>query len=343
MHLLHAVHVNLQGGDTLVKPKREGSVAFEGVAIFDVPDLRHFDVHITATLDDEFPRDTGSIVLGIVPADLPFSRLTTDMGWTPWCKKEGAFLLGTGRFNLFPALTSQRLDIQGRLVRGSTLSMSYSSGTLSFRMSGGDWHSAETKYSSPPRAEAKYRPCIMFDSEDWPLVVNIGRRRGRSQGNVDGTFVSRDERIWTDRKFTDAMVVCENVTFDVHRAILCASSPVFERAFSVPMREAQSACFVVQESVPAAVEAMLRFVYTGTFPDDVSEVICALVELAVQYELHELCRIAVDTSLRGMTCDNVRERAKTLKRHAENEHVQNGWKRMLEVLSSNRALLASVV
>ena len=50
------------------------------------------------------------------------------------------------------------------------------------------------------------------------------RKRKLSEGSA--SLSSRQERLWTQRRFTDAEVLAGNARFAVHRATLCAASPV---------------------------------------------------------------------------------------------------------------------
>eukprot|EP00929_Paragymnodinium_shiwhaense_P091254 TRINITY_DN51277_c0_g1_i1.p1 TRINITY_DN51277_c0_g1~~TRINITY_DN51277_c0_g1_i1.p1 ORF type:complete len:264 (-),score=43.61 TRINITY_DN51277_c0_g1_i1:125-916(-) len=148
------------------------------------------------------------------------------------------------------------------------------------------------------------------------------------------------ERAWKQRKFTDAVVVCNGQRFDVHRATLSAASPVFDAAFSCGMTEGAFATYEIQQSTAAAVEAMLFFMYNGSIavpPEELPQ----LLELAVQYELHELCEMVGKNMLSDISVDNVQERAKALKRHQTK--VKSSWEAMLDHLREHRELLAALV
>ena len=114
--------------------------------------------------------------------------------------------------------------------------------------------------------------------------------------------------MWTNRRFTDAVVVIVGKRFAVHRSVLSEASPVFYRAFSGSMREASKACYEVKDSTPDAVEAMLKYVYTGAAPKESEDITLPLLELAVQYELADLCEKAANDLLVGIGKGNVLER-----------------------------------
>ena len=50
------------------------------------------------------------------------------------------------------------------------------------------------------------------------------------------------QAMYQQRLFTDATIVVEGKTLHVHRAVLAAASPVFERMFSSHMQEGEHTC-----------------------------------------------------------------------------------------------------
>lgn len=337
MHLVKALNVNVDADGVLVKGNSAGST-WDCVAVFDVPDVHRFEVSITAMKDDIYPSKAGSCALGIVEA-VPFPTGSVESTTLrQWCQTYGAFLVGTGNFRLYQAACDwQHFGLPGSLTKGHTLGLRFLAGTLEYRLDDGAWHAARGGLDAEHGYRAGYQPCVLMYSPQWPLAVRVGRKRGRCH------LAARDQRLWTERTFTDATVVCEGEKFEVHRAVLAAASQVFERAFSGVMKEARSALLEVRESAPAAVEAMLRFVYTGALPEGVAGVCAPLLELAVQYELRELCEEVATEVLKGVRPENVRERAAMLKRHGEHPRVKVAWAQMLDLLQQDRELLAHVV
>ena len=116
----------------------------------------------------------------------------------------------------------------------------------------------------------------------------------------------QQKRLWKQRKFTDAEVVVGTSRLPVHRATLCAASPVFAAAFGLPPEEGRSYCdsttmqhgrtavCTVRDAEPATVEAMLRFVYTGELlSEDDSPDPAKLLELAALYQVGSLAPLDV--------------------------------------------------
>ena len=101
-------------------------------------------------------------------------------------------------------------------------------------------------------------------------------------------LASRDERLWRERKFTDAVVICEGHRFPVHRAILYTASPVFERMLENGMRESELSDIEIKDASPEAVEAMLQHVYTAVVPEGASP--AKLFALSMRFGLERLAK-----------------------------------------------------
>merc|ERR1711920_635675 len=127
------------------------------------------------------------------------------------------------------------------------------------------------------------------------------------------------EKVWKERKSTDAKVLCNGMQIQVHRCMLAAVSPVFEAALSSVMQEGASAMYEIKDSTPEAVEAMLCSVYTGELPP--IELLPPVFELAMQYELAELAKATAARMVEDVSVSNVRETLAVLKLHRHTEAI----------------------
>lgn len=144
----------------------------------------------------------------------------------------------------------------------------------------------------------------------------------------------RSEHLWKEREFTDAVVICEDVRFEIHRAILAAASPVFQRAWSTGLQEATAKEYTIRDSTPKAVETMLRHCYTGELVIEDDSVLVPLYELATMYEISELGDLAADAMLTEITQENVAERGRVLKQRRGAQ-----WSKFIDMVKSDRDLL----
>ena len=104
-------------------------------------------------------------------------------------------------------------------------------------------------------------------------------------------------------------------------------------------REGFIATCTVDDAEPAVVEAMLHFFYTGRLHAELDP--AKMVELAVRYQVDDLVAAAGNSILDGVTAQNARERARVLKRHADNAYLGLKWAKFREIVKEDDVLLDS--
>eukprot|EP00931_Biecheleriopsis_adriatica_P080573 TRINITY_DN53926_c0_g1_i1.p1 TRINITY_DN53926_c0_g1~~TRINITY_DN53926_c0_g1_i1.p1 ORF type:complete len:271 (-),score=36.78 TRINITY_DN53926_c0_g1_i1:34-846(-) len=174
---------------------------------------------------------------------------------------------------------------------------------------------------------------------EWPLLDST------SKGYIhifmkDSSHESLGHFLWQERSFPDAVVTCGQVRFDVHRAVL-AQNHVFKQGFSGSMVEAQAAEFDIKDSEPAAVEALLRHIYTRQ-TDAPENILAPLLELAVQYEEPDLIR-TVASALAEVCVDTVREHGRALKLHRDHPDVEAAYQKFREAVCQDPTLVDSLI
>lgn len=314
-----------------------------------VPDLGHFEVRVTARKEQPRAGHGGTFFIGVMPkATVVPSReqmLDVRSSVKIWCEKHNAMLISSGDFRLYPSGTQIFGGESHHFAKGHTLAMRFSRGTLEFQQHGAcDWVKAGEGLP------AACLPVIVISFQDHPLHVAVSKKRGRPEAAKPCTVGSQ---LWAEREFADGLMECEGRQFPVHRAVVCAASPVLKAAFSGGMAEARKAEYTINDSTPEAVELMLRYTYTRALPEDgkgeeqaavLGPHLAALLELAVRYELPGLCEQLAWRFAEGLTPENVRARAKVLKLHRDHDpHLSSAWESMLDKVSQNRAVLAAAL
>ncbi|WVZ92096.1 hypothetical protein U9M48_038186 [Paspalum notatum var. saurae] len=123
--------------------------------------------------------------------------------------------------------------------------------------------------------------CAIMVVPDSPIPVpssDIGKHFVRLLDSKDGTDVS----------FT-----IESETFDAHRVVLAARSPVFKAELLGSMAESTMSSITIHDIAPATFRVMLRFMYTDTFPGvdelgDSPDMLKHLLAAADRYALDRL-------------------------------------------------------
>ncbi|KAK4233614.1 hypothetical protein C8A03DRAFT_19344, partial [Achaetomium macrosporum] len=78
-------------------------------------------------------------------------------------------------------------------------------------------------------------------------------------------------------KYSDMTITRGGREFKAHRVIVCSQSPFFDKAFSDDFSNNEAATRVIDlpEDDPDVLERFLRFLYTGTYEDDVISALLA--------------------------------------------------------------------
>merc|ERR1711884_943042 len=91
----------------------------------------------------------------------------------------------------------------------------------------------------------------------------------------------------------DTAVECARHSWKAHRAVLAAASPVFHRMLSSDCVEGTTGNITISGADPAAVEELLKFIYTGSVPSFDSDRCVdpvALLALALAYDVVDLTK-----------------------------------------------------
>lgn len=96
---------------------------------------------------------------------------------------------------------------------------------------------------------------------EW-AALSASRKR-RIEDTSDATAGRLLRSLWTGRGFSDAVVQCGDRSWQVHRCVLAAASPVWARMLQSGMREAVELVLEIQDADPRVVGELLEFIYTG--------------------------------------------------------------------------------
>ena len=139
--------------------------------------------------------------------------------------------------------------------------------------------------------ETRIKVCIQTRPQEW---MTASRRQ----------FVADIASIQTTGLDADFTLVCDHQEFPCHRAILRARSEVFAKTLTHETQEKEENRFIVHDSSPVAVDALLTHLYTGAIPTDLDDMTVEILQLAEFFQLQELreeCRLSL---LRNLSVDN---------------------------------------
>jgi len=112
------------------------------------------------------------------------------------------------------------------------------------------------------------------------------------------------KKFYLSKEMSDVQIKSGDQTFDAHKFILSARSPVFSRMLQAEMKEKHSGLVDLGETSPKVVTELLKFIYTGSCcihdkkPDP--QIVCELLQVADKYELEhlkDLCQYELSSTL----------------------------------------------
>lgn len=181
----------------------------------------------------------------------------------------------------------------------------------------------------------EYFPCVLVCWSDTLISVGTWKRKFAK--------VDLGEKLYQDRKFTDAVINCGDQQFHVHRAVLAGASPVFDSMFGGGMLEAQKATVEIQDAPPAAVEILIKYIYTAILPD-VGH-LDKLFVLANKYMMPQLALEVGQQMLQDFDKANGNDYLRAVRCYAAIGDVdaKNLWEQLISRLHENRELMQAVV
>merc|ERR1712032_476469 len=100
--------------------------------------------------------------------------------------------------------------------------------------------------------------------------------------------------------------------------------------FTGQLREAEDRTLEIREALPGAVEAMLRYIYTGrlfvqldmsTNSVSLTDILASLLNLAMQYELLDLVETVAEGLSRNADGNNIKRRLAAMRPHKNHQRV----------------------
>ncbi|CAE8612019.1 unnamed protein product [Polarella glacialis] len=188
--------------------------------------------------------------------------------------------------------------------------------------------------------EGKYFPCVLTSWKDTALTIRYRPLCERKSSEVPQMC----DKLFRDRKFTDASIMCSGHQIPVHRCVLAAASPVFETMFESGMREGHTTTIEVEDVSPEAIEMMVCYIYTGgVLP--MSEQLSELFVLGNKYMIPSLVSDIGDLMLQQLDEINVKDILHVVRRHATcaDKYSVELWDKIMDKLHGDRELMRGVL
>merc|ERR1711865_601642 len=122
-----------------------------------------------------------------------------------------------------------------------------------------------------------------------------------------------------------------------HRNVLAATSPVFARMLKSGFRESTEQRIDIGESQPGAVQAMVKFIYTGEL-ESKDEDMVPLLKLADRYDIQALALICVERALLKLDANNVVDVVRAARAFSGKEGFNDCWLKICNAVRDDQKL-----
>jgi len=301
-------------------------------ALLDVPDAQRFSIKIKPFSAWE----DNACLVGIAPKD-------TDLTQKDIEEHVGVFIMlsGTNPELYVAGSGSWSIEVPGwDDTEILELQMTYENNKLYFSVEGHPRVQVEK-----PIPEADYRPCFSFGrlgSSYRVTVVTLPCKRKLEHNEAPAGKITK--RLWASKQFSDASIVCGGTAIPVHRCVLAAASPFFERAFEAPMREAAQATVVIEDTDLESVEKLLSYLYTGDLgrhcnPDCAA--LAALLSLAHRLDVVELLDHCAASLVTGLNELNVAQTVAALRPYKDD--LAQHWDAIADLVQADGRLVRAIM
>merc|ERR1719232_606975 len=99
---------------------------------------------------------------------------------------------------------------------------------------------------------------VVESADNWSEWDDVDTNDETRLRNIGGSDFSD---YFLSEVLSDFKILCEDVTFNCHKVILAAGSPVFEAAVNSNMSEAKSGCLKIEDCKPNVTRFILELIY----------------------------------------------------------------------------------
>lgn len=118
-------------------------------------------------------------------------------------------------------------------------------------------------------------------------------------------MLANKKELLNQSKYSDFKFVVQGKIFKVHKNILAAASPVFDKLFTTECRETVNNECIVNDIDPTIFQYLLNFIYCGELPEQAANnVYRALYEAAHYYQINELAEVCISVEEYHLSKEN---------------------------------------
>lgn len=130
--------------------------------------------------------------------------------------------------------------------------------------------------------------------------------------------------LYSSQLHSDLILKVGDESLQVHKAILCARSPVFTTMLSYDMKEKLNSCIVISDFDPQVVKLMVSFMYSGKLDCTDPEVVMQLYHASVMYGLQDLRKVCAKLMVSSLSVSTVVDMLRLGEMYQDEELTKNG-------------------
>ena len=114
------------------------------------------------------------------------------------------------------------------------------------------------------------------------------------------SFSADFEKLFLDEESSDVAFEIGEDVIPAHKLILKARVPAFDRMFASGMKDANSGRIRIDDADPAAFKQVLKFIYSGKFPEELNDNAHLLLPISDKYGiegLKDVCAVALKSRI----------------------------------------------
>ena len=105
--------------------------------------------------------------------------------------------------------------------------------------------------------------------------------------STSSSLVQGTTSLLKSAKYSDLTITTQTRSFKVHKTIICSQSKVLAAMSDAGFKESSTANLLLEHDDPAAVECMIKFLYSGDYDDDTTDINSCLMSHVRVYALAE--------------------------------------------------------
>jgi len=180
---------------------------------------------------------------------------------------------------------------------------------------------------------------IPFDEGETNMLVDLviaveGRDVAKCEQNLkQNQILLKDFKTISELKeLHDFIIVCGEVEIPCHKAVMAARSDILAAMVTGDTLEKEENKVVIEDSTPELMKVLVKHMYDGKIPQNISDIAYDLLYVAVKYQFHVLIKACEEALVENMNDENAISILIMVDRHVPQSIIRA---KVLEFITNN--------